>query len=105
MTSTRAEPGRIAGDPHFKLLSFLITSARGCVDEPQLYGPLRLIDAAARLIDIMESEGLATPELLEIRRKIREGMNLVMFDEEGFIRLLDELSRDIAMIIKRYMGL
>lgn len=47
----------ILKDDHFKLLAFLITSARGCVDEPVLYGPLRLVDAAARLIDIMEKEG------------------------------------------------
>ncbi|WP_272914414.1 DUF6092 family protein [Candidatus Methanodesulfokora washburnensis] len=42
------------------MLSFLVSSARGCVDEPALYGSLRLIDAAARLINIMQEEGLLT---------------------------------------------
>ena len=28
-----------------KLFSYMITSARGCVDEPKLYGPFRLVDS------------------------------------------------------------
>jgi len=87
-------------DPHFKVLSFLITSARGCVDEPKLYGPLRLIDAAARLIDVMEAEGKINDDLRKLRDLIREKMYLVMYDEEGFIKFLDEASRELAKIIK-----
>ncbi len=87
-------------DPHFKVLSFLITSARGCVDEPKLYGPLRLIDAAARLIDVMEAEGKVNDDLRRLRDLIREKMYLVMYDEEGFIKFLDEVSRELAKIIK-----
>ncbi|RLI44834.1 hypothetical protein DRO69_06510 [Candidatus Bathyarchaeota archaeon] len=41
----------ILKDDHFKLLAFLITSVRGGVGEPSLYGPLRLVDVAvARII-------------------------------------------------------
>ena len=32
-----------------ELLAFLITAARGLIDEPSNYGPLRLLDAAERL--------------------------------------------------------
>jgi len=91
----------ILKDNHFKLLAFLITSARGCVDEPPLYGPLRLVDAAARLIEIMKEEGKATPEVLELQKLIEEKKDLVMYDEEGFINFLDDLSKKLAKIIKK----
>lgn len=90
----------IVRDPHFKLLSFLITSARGCIDEPQLYGSLRLIDAAARLIDIMREEGKATEELLNLKKAIEENITLVMYDERKYTEFLERLVRDLAKIIK-----
>ena len=91
----------ILNDPHFRLLAFLITSARGCVDEPVLYGPLRLVDAAARLIDIMEKEGKANEDILKLKELIEKKKDLVMYDEEGFIEFLDELSKELARIIKK----
>lgn len=90
----------LAEDEHFKLLAFLITSARGCVDEPLLYGPLRLVDAASKLIDIMRLEGKAVEKLDEIQRMINEGKHLVMYDEEAFIRLLDDLVKELVNLIK-----
>lgn len=87
-------------DPYFELLSFLITSARGLIDEPQIYGPLRLLDAAVKLINIMEEEGRLTDELREIRQLILEKSDLVIRDEKAFMEFLDELSLKIARIIK-----
>ncbi len=87
-------------DSYFELLSFLITSARGLIDEPQIYGPLRLLDAAAKLINIMEKEGRLTDELREIRQLILEKSDLVIRDEKAFIEFLDELSLKLARIIK-----
>lgn len=44
---------KITGDEYlFEILIFLATSARGCVDEPPLCGPFRLIDALSKLIDL-----------------------------------------------------
>ena len=90
----------VLNDSHFKLLAFLITSARGCVDKPPLYGPLRLIDAASRLIDIMEEEGKANTKLLKLKELIEEKKYLVMYDEEEFVKFLDELFKELAKIIK-----
>lgn len=87
-------------DSYFELLSFLITSARGLIDEPQIYGPLRLLDAAIKLINIMEKEGRLTDELREIRQLILEKSDLVIRDEKAFIEFLDELSLKLARIIK-----
>ncbi|MCS7111213.1 MAG: DUF6092 family protein [Ignisphaera sp.] len=100
---TTRDTGNIVRDPHFRLLSFLIASARGCIDEPHLYGSLRLIDAAARLIDIMIEEGKGTEELLNLKKSIEESMNLVMHDEKAYIEFLDGLVKELARIIKRWL--
>lgn len=90
----------LLSDKHFQLLAFLITSARGCVDEPKLYGPLRLLDAASRLIEIMEDEGKASEEVLRLRGLVEEAIDVLMYDQKEFVRLTDELSRELARIIK-----
>jgi len=82
------------------LLAFLIVSARGCVEEPHLYGPLRLIDAASRLIDIMRREGRSSEGLDRIQRMIDEGKHLVMYDEEAFVKLLDQLVAELVRMVK-----
>ncbi len=87
-------------DEHFKLLTFLITSARGCVDEPHLYGPLRLVDAASKLIKIMKQEGKTVDELDRILAMIEEKKHLVMYDEKEFIKFLDELVAELVKIVK-----
>jgi hypothetical protein len=77
-----------------------VVSARGCVDEPHLYGPLRLIDAASRLIDIMRREGRSSEVLDRVQRMIEEGKHLVMYDEEAFVRLLDQLVAELVRVVK-----
>ena len=90
----------LLSDKHFQLLAFLITSARGCIDEPKLYGPLRLLDAASRLIEIMEDEGKASEEVLRLRGLVEEAIDVLMYDQKEFVRLTDELSRELARIIR-----
>ncbi len=97
MTSTR----KLLWDPYFELLSFLITSARGVVDEPQTYAPLRLLDAAVKLIELMEKESKATPEIVELKKTILEKEKLVLSNEEEFIKALDEISLKLAEIIEK----
>lgn len=82
------------------MLVFLITSARGCVDEPHLYGPLRLVDAASKLINIMRLERKTSEELDKIQKMIEEKKDLVMHDEEAFIKFLDELVAELVKIVK-----
>jgi hypothetical protein len=92
----------ILEDEHFQLLAFLLTSARGCIDEPPIYGPLRLIDAADKLISmLMEKYRGESKEFQEIRKKIEKARNLVLTNEEEFTRTLDELVRSLSKIIKK----
>ena len=57
----------------FLLVGYLLTSAHGLYDEPAGYGPLRLLDAAGRLLTLMEAHGLADPFLIQLERDIEAG--------------------------------
>ncbi len=54
----------------FLLVGYLLTSARGLYDEPAGYGPFRLLDAAARLIEATHRAGLADPYLTQLRQTL-----------------------------------
>jgi len=85
----------------FELLSFLIVSARNCVEEPKLYGPFRLIDGASKLIEILEGEALADEFLLKLRKKIEEEKYSVMSNKDGFIKFLNDLTLSFADELKK----
>ncbi len=82
-----------------KLIAYMITSAKGLVTEPKLYGPLRLIDSASRLIKILDERNLATEELKELKEKIDKRKIVLMSSKEEFLKLLDELVADVAKIL------
>jgi hypothetical protein len=54
------------------LLGFLLTSAHGLFDEPKSYGPLRLVDAAGRLLEISTAAGINDEFLNSIGKAIDE---------------------------------
>lgn len=80
----------------FRHICFLVSAAAGLVDEPRLYGPLRLVDAAGRLIEIMEELGLGDPFLRDFREFVDREKDRVMTDEPGFLAFLDEAVRRLA---------
>lgn len=73
------------------LVGFLLTSAHGLLDEPQSYGPTRLLDAAGRVLDMMDEQGLIDDSLRGIKAQIDEERFGPM-DEEGFPDRLDQLA-------------
>ncbi len=77
----------------FELALFLATSAQGCLNEPPLYGPFRLIDALSRLVDLPDyGEGLAQdPFLKDLKTFVDSKKFLVMYDVDGFKRAIDEI--------------
>ena len=83
-----------------KLFCYMITSARGCIEEPKLYGPFRLVDSVGRIITLLDNEGLADDFLKKEMAKIEESKYLVMQDEKGFTRFLDELVIDFTQELK-----
>ena len=77
----------------FEVSLFLLTAARGCVDEPKMYGPLRLIDAISRLADVYTKTDKLKPDqfLLKAKEEIDANKYLVMASEEDFVAFIDRL--------------
>ncbi len=90
----------------FEIAVFLATSAQGCLNEPPLYGPFRLLDALSKLADFPDyaPELDRDPFLKEIKAIVDEKKLLVMYDVEGFKRAIDEIvERFSKELKKRYL--
>ncbi len=90
----------------FELALFLATSAQGCINEPPLYGPFRLLDALSRLIDLLDYGGSLSqdPFLKELKAFVDSKKFLVMYDVEGFKRAIDEIVEKLTNEAKnRYL--
>jgi len=99
-----SKPG--AADEVFELATYMLTSARGCIDEPKLYGPLRLLEAISRLVAMVEESGLPRDEfLIQAKAKIDDNKHLVMESEDEFTRFLDELLREFTQELKKRNGI
>lgn len=75
----------------FELVGYMVTSGRNLLNETPLYGPFRLVDAASRLISILEEEGIGSDRLQAMRTEIDAGKYSVMSDVEEFESFLDSL--------------
>lgn len=76
----------------FELLCYMIVSARNLEQETKMYGPFRLVDAASRLIEILEESGIGDEFLSQVRSMIEANKYKVMTDKEGFVVFLDDLA-------------
>jgi Family of unknown function (DUF6092) len=72
-------------------LSYLAVSARGCLDEPKEYGPFRLVDGMARLLEICQDAGLADEGWAELRAFIDAHKLSVMDEAADFAAFLDDV--------------
>ena len=79
----------------FELVGYMVTSGRNLLTETPLYGPFRLVDAASRLIGILEEEGIESSRLSTIREQIDEGKYSEMVDEAEFRTYLDAVVNTI----------
>ncbi len=86
----------------FDIVVFALSAARISADEPPLYGSLRLIDLASKLIKLQESveKDKADKFLQQIRQTIEEKKYTVMASEEEFIKTLDQLVSNCARELK-----
>lgn len=87
----------------FGLAVSLLTSARGCMDEPKVYGPLRLIEALSALTNIYDYDVLEKDEfLLNAKNEIDSKLvPAVMQSEEDFKKMLDDLIRRFTIELKK----
>lgn len=64
------------------LVGFLLSSAGCLYDEPQGYGPFRLLDAARRVLSIMKNNNLGTPFHVDLFDQIETEIISMKNDEE-----------------------
>jgi hypothetical protein len=74
-----------------ELVAFLVTSARNLISEPHRYGPLRLVEAARRMIEVVARHGCSTTFLAEVAAISADMPSLLMKSDEKFIEALDLL--------------
>ncbi len=83
----------------FLLTGYLLTSAHGLYEEPAGYGPFRLMDAAGRLLAIMEAHGLANPFLQQLEDVI-QAERFGHSDDQELHAILNELCLQYAAELK-----
>jgi dTDP-4-amino-4,6-dideoxygalactose transaminase len=83
----------------FDIVGYMLTSARGLIDEPKLYGPFRLIDGVSRLCELLINEDKENSGFYKsLKTKIDEGKYSVMSDKNSFIALMDEIRGAIGLV-------
>jgi hypothetical protein len=86
----------------FELIGYLLTSARGLLDEPAEYGPFRLVEAVSRLSGLMAEVGCRHAEFLRLmQRTIDEDKLSLMTDPQAFTRMLDRTTLEFARLLKQ----
>jgi hypothetical protein len=98
MTSmTSADSLVLNEEQAIELLALLITSARTQLDEPTVYGPMRLLTAAERLIGFVEAK--ASPATQEFMHQFATEIAATqdqMAVLERYTAAVDDLCRSIA---------
>ncbi len=83
-----------------KMFAYIITSARGCIDEPKIYGSFRLVDSASKLFYLLKENGLINDKEIEkIINKIDEKKYSCMSDEQEFIDMIDDVISDLVVVM------
>jgi len=85
----------------FDLICYMLVSARNLDREKKMYGPLRLIDAANKLIEILEKNGLCDELLSQVRTIIESNKYKLMADKEEFASFLDDLLQKMVAKLKK----
>lgn len=79
-------------NPLFEVATYLVAAARDCVDEPQHYGPLRMVEATSRLIAASQGlDGAQDPWLASMRERIER--EKYIFDPQAFVTWIDDVLR------------
>ena len=95
-----SEKRMLSEDEVFEMISYLVASAQGLLNEPAAYGSLRLIDAAGRLA------GFAMNGASEEAESFLEELRAVMSNPNAYATFLDGSVRKIALELKqRRVGL
>ena len=79
----------------FSLVAFLVVSAGGLSSEPAGYGTFRLLEAAGRLLDIIEQNDLLDDSLRRIKLQLDRQRSDSM-DDHRLQVFLDQMTGDLV---------
>lgn len=74
-----------------EVVGYAVTSARMLLDETPTYGPLRLLEVAARTVSAMESAGINPAANTELKARIEASIPALFEGEESFRATVDRL--------------
>jgi hypothetical protein len=81
----------------FEVVAYLVSCSRLSLDEPQVYGSFRLIEAVVRLVEAAEALDIRVDrEIYAIRDSINEEKMRMIEDHEGYKAWLDRLLAEVA---------
>jgi hypothetical protein len=84
-------------DRLFELVAYLVACSRLTLDEPQIYGSFRLIEAVVRLVEAAQAVGIAVDgEIIAARDSINREKLRMIEDHDGYRAWLDELLAEVA---------
>jgi Family of unknown function (DUF6092) len=88
--------------PLFGPATYLVASARDCLDGPIAYAALRMVETVSRLVEASgDLPGGRDPFLVRAREQIEAEKHGVMADREQFVAWLDRLLAEFAAEAKR----
>jgi hypothetical protein len=87
----------------FELATYMASSARGCLEEPQSYGTFRLIDALGRVLKIQDYLPEAEKDrfLEKVREDIERNKFLKLTNPKAFEQFIDDLILELAKEAKK----
>ena len=84
---------------------FLLTAAHGILDEPRVYGGIRLVDAVSKLTGLYPTTSglMADPFLMQAKKKIDAKLDTALTSDEEFMQFIDALASEFTdELMKRY---
>jgi len=85
----------------FELICYMIVSARNLIQETKLYGPLRLVEAAGRLLSLLERHGFHIPAATVLQKQIETAKASVGEDKVSFTIALEDLVSTLLPFLLR----
>ena len=80
----------------WNLVCFILISAANLEQERKEYGPLRLLETASRLVNLLRENGMTSKRLDAIQTEIDANKYSVMTDEVAFSQFLQNLALEIV---------
>lgn len=99
MNTDKNQQSKLVYEQLIELICYSIVSARNLLQEPKIYGPLRMVEVANKLIEILSPEDLKRSYLSALRERIEAVKESVVEGEDSFASNLDSLVSDVLSIL------